>query len=150
MAHKLDKKRTGAKLHWKPEDIIGTISLKTLMFSDDYRHIALKGILTAFVMLALGGAFALIFRAELAVPGAQYLGARVYMTLMTMHGMVMVFGFLIPLTISICYYMMPKLLGMERLEWAKAAQWSYWVLIIAAVLLVIGRPDFTWTAYAPM
>ncbi len=38
--------------------------------------------------------FALVFRAELAVPDVQFLGARVYMTLMTLHGMVMVSGFL--------------------------------------------------------
>jgi len=150
MAHELDYQRTGAAPHWKPENIIGTISLKTLMFSDDYRHIALKGILTAFIMLALGGTFAIIFRTELAVPGAQFLGARVYMTLMALHGMVMVFGFLIPLTISVCYYMLPKVLGTGELKAAKVAQWSYWILMLAAVLLVIGRPDFTWTAYAPM
>ncbi len=150
MAHELDIKRTGAAPHWKPENFIGTTSFKTLMFSDDYRCIALKGILTSFVMLALGGTFAIIFRTELAVPGVQLLGARVYMTLMTLHGMVMVFGFLIPLVISICYYMMPKVLNTDRLEWPKVAQWSYWVLMVAAVLLIIGRPDFTWTAYAPM
>jgi len=150
MAHELDLQRTGITPHWKPEDIIGTISLKTLLFSDDYRHIALKGILTAFVMLAFGGAFALIFRTELAVPGAQFLSARGYMTLMTLHGMLMVFGFLIPLTISVCYYLLPKVLGTERLVSAKAAHWSYWILIVAVVMLAIGRPDFTWTAYAPM
>jgi cytochrome c oxidase subunit 1 len=150
MAHELDHERLGVKLHWTPEDIIGAISLKTLLFSNDYRHIALKGILTSLVLLALGGAFAMLFRAELTVPGVQYMGAKVYMTLMTMHGMVMVFGFLIPFLISLCYYMMPKVLGTERLLWAEVAQWGYWILIAAAVLLVVGRPDFTWTAYAPM
>jgi len=136
--------------HWKPENILGEMSLNTLLFSNDYRHLALKGILTAFLMLALGGTFALLFRTELAVPGVQFMGARVYMTLMTMHGMIMVFGFLIPLAISVCYYMMPRILGMDRLAAAGTAQWGYWVLIVAAVLLMIGRPDFTWTAYAPM
>jgi cytochrome c oxidase subunit 1 len=96
MAHEFDHERMGVKLNWTPEDIIGTISLKTLLFSNDYRHIALKGILTSLVLLALGGTFAMLFRAELTVPGVQFIGARVYMTLMTMHGMVMVFGFLIP------------------------------------------------------
>jgi cytochrome c oxidase subunit I len=150
MAHELDQARMGVKLDWVPEDIAGTMSLKTLLFSNDYRHIAIKGILTSLVLLAVGGAFALLFRVELTVPGVQFIGARVYMTLMTMHGMVMVFGFLIPLLISICYYIMPKVLGTDRLAWAAAAQWGYWILIVAAVLLVIGRPDFTWTAYAPM
>jgi cytochrome c oxidase subunit 1 len=45
---------------------------------------------------------------------------------------------------------MPEALGTEQLHWANVAQWGYWILIAAAVLLVIGRPDFTWTAYAPM
>jgi len=150
MAHELDGVRTGEKPHWTPTDIIGNMSLGTLMFSNDYRHIALKGMLTSLLMLAIGGIFAIIFRTELMVPDQQILGARVYMTLMTLHGMFMVFGFLIPLTISINYYMIPKVLGSDQLVWARGAQWSYWTLIAAAVLLVIGRPDFTWTAYAPM
>ena len=140
----------GFDAHWTPKDILGEMTLKTLMFSNDYRHIALKGIFTSFIMLAAGGFFALVFRSELALPGVDFLGAKVYMTLMTLHGMVMVFGFLIPLTVSINYYILPKILGTEKLIWAGAAQWSYWILILAAVLLVIGRPDFTWTAYAPM
>ena len=150
MSEKLVNHGPGNLAHWKPENLVGNTSLGELLFSNDYRKIALKGIFTAFIMLALGGFFALAFRAELTVPDVQLLGARVYMTLMTLHGMVMVFGFLIPLVVSILYYMLPKVMGTERLLWAGAAQASYWTLIVAAVLLVIGRPDFTWTAYAPM
>ncbi len=148
--HELDSPRMGNLAHWKPENLVGNMSLRELLFSNEYRHIALKGIFTAIIMLALGGFFALVFRTELAMPDQQFLGAKVYMTLMTLHGMVMVFGFLIPMVVSICYYMLPRVLGTDRLHWAPAAQWSYWILIVAAVLLVIGRPDFTWTAYAPM
>jgi len=72
------------------------------------------------------------------------------MSLMTLHGMLMVFGFVIPIVISICYYMMPKVLGTEKLLWAGAAHWSYWTLVAAALLLIISRPDFTWTFYPPM
>ncbi len=144
----------GNPAHWKPENLVGSVSFKEMMFSNDYRHIALKGMFTSLIMLALGGFFALVFRSELAFPGVQVLGdsngARVYMTLMTLHGMFMVFGFLIPFVVSINYFMLPRVLGNDRLLWTGAAQASYWVLIVAAVLLVIGRPDFTWTAYAPM
>ncbi len=150
MSQKLVNNGPGNLAHWKVQDLVATTSLRELLFSNDYRKIALKGIFTAFIMLGLGGFFALVFRAELAVPDVQFLGARVYMTLMTLHGMVMVFGFLIPLVVSILYFMLPKVMGTDRLYWAGAAQASYWILIVAAVLLVIGRPDFTWTAYAPM
>ncbi len=144
------EQQMGNPAHWTPKNLIGDMTIKELLFSNDYRTIALKGIYTSIIMLAVGGFFALVFRAELAFPGVDFLGARVYMTLMTMHGMVMVFGFLIPIVVSICYYMLPRVLGTDKLYWANLAQWSYWILIVAAVLLVIGRPDFTWTAYAPM
>ena len=77
MAHELDEVRMGEKPHWTPEDIVGNMSLGTLLFSNDYRHIALKGILTSLVLLGVGGAFAMIFRTELMVLGAQNLGHHV-------------------------------------------------------------------------
>jgi cytochrome c oxidase subunit 1 len=140
---------TGAP-HWQPQNLVGEWSLRELLLSDDYRAIALKGVLTSLIMLALGGLFALTFRAELTVPDIQFFGARVYMGLMTLHGLLMVFGFVIPIVISVCYYMLPKLLQSDRLHWAGAAHGSFWTLILAAALLIAGRPDFTWTFYVPM
>ena len=150
MASAHDAERMGTKPHWEPEDVIGKMTLSTLLFSNDYRHIAIKGMLTSVVMLGLGGLMAMLFRTELALPDIQILDARPYMSLMTLHGMFMVFGFIIPFVVSIMYYMMPKILGTEQLLWARGAQWSYWLLIVAAILLVISRPDFTWTFYPPM
>jgi cytochrome c oxidase subunit 1 len=136
--------------HWTPEDLVGGTGVTAFLFSDDYRLIALKGILTSLLMAALAGVFALTFRMELAQPDLQYLSARPYIGLVTLHGLLMVFGFVIPLTIAVCYYMLPKLLGLDRLYWAGAAHWSFFLLVLAALLLIVGRPDFTWTFYAPM
>lgn len=136
--------------HWQPEDLIGRLTLREFLFGNDYRVIALKGIITAIIMLAIAGLFALTFRTELALPDIQFFGARPYMNLMTLHGMLMVFGFVIPIVISVCYYMMPKVMGSGRLLWAGGAQASYWILVIAALLLIAARPDFTWTFYPPM
>lgn len=135
---------------WTPEDLLGKTTFRALLFSDDYRLIALKGILAALMMVGLAGVAALTFRVELAAPGIQYLSPRPYIGLVTLHGMLMVFGFVIPLAISVGYYMLPKLLQLERLEWSWAAHGSFWTLLLAALLLIIGRPDFTWTFYAPM
>jgi len=150
MASEHDAARMGNLPHWEPEDIMGKMSLSDLLFSHDYRHIAIKGMLTSIAMLGLGGLMAILFRTELAVPDIQFFDARPYMSLMTLHGMIMVFGFIIPLVISIMYYMMPRILGTDRLLWAGAAQWSWWLLIASVVLLIISRPDFTWTFYPPM
>jgi len=135
---------------WLPEDLLGKAGLRGLLFSDDYRLIAIKGVLAAIMVMAVAGLFALTFRTELARPGVQFLGARPYIGLVTVHGMLMVFGFVIPVVIAVGYYMLPRCLGLDRLYWVGAAQASFWTLMLAAVLLLIGRPSFTWTFYAPM
>jgi cytochrome c oxidase subunit 1 len=136
--------------HWTPRNLAGTVTLKDLLFSDDYRLIALKGILAALLMAALAGLFALTFRAELTQPDIQYLSARPFIGLVTLHGMLMVFGFVIPVVIFIAYYMLPRVLGLERLSATWAAHGSFWSLLLAGLLLIVARPDFTWTFYAPM
>lgn len=136
--------------HWTPENLAGTTTLRQLLFSDDYRLIALKGMLVTLIMGALAGVFAMTFRIELAQPDLQFLSARPFIGLVTVHGMLMVFGFVIPLVIFIAYYMLPKVLKTERLYWPWAAHGSFWSLAAAALLLIVGRPDFTWTFYAPM
>ncbi len=136
--------------HWAPDDLAGKTGLGTLLLSHDYRLIALKGVLLSLVMAGLAGVFALTFRVELALPDIQFLSARPFIGLVTLHGMLMVFGFVIPLVISVTYYMLPRVLGLDGLRATWAAQGSFWTLVAAAVLLVIGRPDFTWTFYAPM
>ena len=109
MASPHDAVRMGGTPHWEREDVIGKMTLSTLLFSHDYRHIAIKGMLTSVVMLGLGGLMAILFRTELAVsrhpdPGCPTLyvaddpawhvhGLRVHV---------------IPFVVSIMYYMMPK------------------------------------------
>lgn len=87
MAHAHDAERMGNTPHWEPEDIIGKMTLSQLLFSHDYRYIAIKGMMTSIVMLGLGGLMAMLFRTELAVPNLQFFDARPYMSLMTLHGM---------------------------------------------------------------
>jgi heme/copper-type cytochrome/quinol oxidase subunit 1 len=130
-------------LTWAPEDLLSKTSFKDLLFSDDARLIGLKGILLALIMMALGGVMALSMRVELAQPGIQFFGAKPYISALTLHGMTMVFGFAIPITISLMYYMLPKVLGVDKLESAWAAHLSFWTILLAGVLLIIARPDFT-------
>jgi cytochrome c oxidase subunit 1 len=137
-------------LTWAPEDLLSKTSFKDLLFSDDARLIGLKGILLALIMMALGGVMALSMRVELAQPGIQFFGAKPYISALTLHGMTMVFGFAIPITISLMYYMLPKVLGVDKLESAWAAHLSFWTILLAGVLLIIARPDFTWTFYVPL
>jgi len=137
-------------LHWQAEDLLGRTSVRNLLFSNDPRLVGLKGILFALIMLALGGVMAMTFRGELAAPGIQFLGAKAYINTVTIHGMIMVFAFAIPITVSILYYMLPVSLGLDRLHAAWAAHLSFWTIVAAGTLLAVARPDFTWAFYAPL
>ena len=123
-------------LAWEPEDLVSKTSFKELLVSNDARLIGLKGIFLALIMMALGGVMALTFRVELAQPGIQFFDAKTYISALTLHGMAMVFGFAIPMTISIMYYMLPKALDVEKLESPWAAHLSFWTILAAGVLLM--------------
>ena len=137
-------------LHWEPENYLGKLTVRKLLFSNDHKAIAIKGILFSLIVAAIAGLFGLTFRLELTFPGIQLFSARTYMGLMTFHGAAMVLAFLIPILFSLCYFMIPKMLKLDRLRWAGLANASFWVLFLAVVFLIISRPDFTWTVYAPM
>ena len=51
MASEYDAVRMGNLPHWEPEDVIGKMTLSSLLYSNDYRDIAIKGMLTSIVML---------------------------------------------------------------------------------------------------
>ena len=49
-----NERQAGQAVHWEPENLMGRMSIKELLFSNEYRHIALKGIFTSFILLAVG------------------------------------------------------------------------------------------------
>ena len=73
-----DRTATTEKVHavtWQPTNLLGQLTVKEFLVSNDYRVISVNGILASLLMLALAGIFALTFRTELAYPDIQFFGA---------------------------------------------------------------------------
>jgi cytochrome c oxidase subunit 1 len=107
-------------------------------------------------MFLTGGVLALMIRAELFQPGLQLVRPEFFNQLTTMHGLIMVFGAVMPAFVGFANWMLPLQLGASDMAFARMNNFSFWLLPPAALLLVAsffvpgGAPAAGWTVYAPL
>ena len=110
----------------------------------------------AFSMLLLGGAFAMGIRAELLHPGLQLMEPQFFNQLTTMHGLIMVFGAIMPAFVGLANWLIPMMVGAPDMALPRLNNWSFWILPFAGAILLStffmegGAPAFGWTFYAPL
>jgi cytochrome c oxidase subunit 1 len=129
----------------------------------DHKVIGIQYTVTALVLIAIGGTFALIFRTELAASQLQFLtttfklfnqtGPQLYNTLMSLHGIIMIISILLGIS-GIMNYAVPFLVGAHDMAFPRLNAFAYWVSVPASVLmlmsLVLGGFDTGWTGYPPL
>jgi len=110
----------------------------------------------SFTMFLTGGLLALGIRAELFQPGLQVWRPEFFNQLTTMHGLIMVFGAIMPAFVGFANWQVPMMIGAPDMAFARMNLWSFWLLPPAAMLLVIsffvpgGATAAGWTIYAPL
>jgi cytochrome c oxidase subunit I len=110
----------------------------------------------SLVMFLVGGVMALTIRAELFRPGMQFVRPEFFNELTTMHGLIMVFGALMPAFVGFANWQLPLMLGAPDMAFPRLNNFSFWLLPFAAILLVGsffapgGAPAAGWTLYAPL
>ncbi len=110
----------------------------------------------AFIMFLIGGSFAMVIRAELLKPGMQIVDPLFFNSMTTMHGLIMVFGAVMPAMTGLANWLIPMMIGAPDMALPRMNNWSFWILPFAAVMLVStlfmegGGPAFGWTFYAPL
>ena len=110
----------------------------------------------AFTMFLIGGVMALVIRAELFQPGLQFVNPEFFNQLTTMHGLIMVFGAIMPAFVGFANWQVPLLIGAPDMAFARMNNWSFWLLPPAALLLTGsffvpgGAPAGGWTLYPPL
>jgi len=136
---------------------------KYFSVSLDHKVIGIQYTATALVLIAVGGSFALIFRAELAASQLQFLtttfklfnqtGPQLYNTLMSLHGIMMIISILLGVS-GIMNYVVPMIIGAQDMAFPRLNAFAYWVAVPAVVLflmsLVLGGFDTGWTGYPPL
>ena len=122
----------------------------------NHKDIGTMYLLFSFIMFLTGGVMALTIRAELFQPGLQVVRPELFNQLTTMHGLVMVFGAIMPAFVGFANWMLPLMVGASDMAFARMNNWSFWLMPPAALLLVGsffvpgGATAAGWTLYAPL
>ncbi len=130
--------------------------IKRWLFTTNHKDIGTLYLWFAFTMFLIGGAMAMVIRAELLKPGMQVVDPLFFNTMTTMHGLIMVFGAVMPAMVGFANWLVPMMIGAPDMALPRMNNWSFWILPFAATMLVStlfmegGGPAFGWTFYAPL
>jgi len=117
--------------------------------------IGLRFMLVAVMFFIFGGLLAMLLRAQLAIPGNEFLDHEAYSQIFTMHGTVMMFLFAIPLIEGLALYFIPKYLGARDLSFPRLSAFGFWCYLFGGLILLGSMfagvaPDTGWFMYAPL
>ena len=110
----------------------------------------------SFIMFLVGGVMALIIRAELFQPGLQVVDPQFFNSMTTLHGLIMVFGAVMPAAVGLANWLIPMMIGAPDMALPRMNNWSFWILPFAGTLLIVtlflpgGAPAGGWTMYPPL
>jgi cytochrome c oxidase subunit 1 len=122
----------------------------------DHKVIGIQYISTTFIFFVIGGLMAMIFRAELARPDAQYVDGQTFNGLISMHAALMIFLFVIPAFAGIANFVVPLMLGAPDMAFPRLNALSFWLLPIAGTVFLCsflvegGAFGAGWTGYATL
>jgi cytochrome c oxidase subunit I len=128
--------------------------VKSWLFTKDHKRIALLYLFSITLFFFLGGAFAVLIRLELLTPQGDFVQAETYNKLFTMHGVIMVFFFLIPSIPAVLgNFLVPMMIGARDLAFPRLNLLSWYIYTIGGLFtlgaIVSGGVDTGWTFYTP-
>ena len=128
--------------------------LKSWLLTKDHKRIAILYLVSITAMFFVGGFFAMLIRLELLTPAGDLVSSDTYNKLFTMHGISMIFFFLIPSVPAVLgNFLIPLMVGAKDLAFPRINLLSWYLYIIGAVFalvsMVMGGVDTGWTFYTP-
>jgi cytochrome c oxidase subunit I len=128
--------------------------IRSWLLTRDHKRIGLLYLAAITVFFFIGGAMAVLIRLELATPVGDLVTDETYNKLFTMHGVMMVFFFLIPsIPATLGNFLVPLMIGAKDLAFPKLNLASWYIYIFGGMFtlyaLVSGGVDTGWTFYTP-
>jgi cytochrome c oxidase subunit I len=127
-----------------------------LSFSTDHKVIGIQYLLTTFVFFLIAGLMAMLIRAELLTPQLNIVDRSVYNGLMTMHGTLMIFLWIIPCLAGLGNYLIPLMIGARDMAFPTLNAIAFWILPPSGILLMSsfflpgGTAQAGWWSYPPV
>ena len=128
--------------------------LRSWLLTVDHKRIGVLYLIGIATFFALGGVFAGLIRLELLTPGGDLVESETYNKLFTMHGVAMIFFFLIPSVPAVLgNFLLPIMIGARDVAFPRLNLLSWYCYIaggsLAALAIVMGGVDTGWTFYTP-
>ncbi len=128
--------------------------IKSWLLTKDHKRIALLYLHTITIFFFLGGIFATLIRIELLTPRGDLVTSDTYNKLFTLHGVMMVFFFMIPsIPATLGNFFLPMMIGAKDLAFPRINLLSWYLLVIGGCLaiyaMLAGGVDTGWTFYTP-
>ena len=146
---------TATIAHAKPGSYLTDgYGLKSWLLTSDHKRIAILYLISITFFFFIGGIFAALIRLELATPAGDLLESDVYNKMFTMHGIIMIFFFLIPsIPATLGNFLIPLMIGAKDLAFPKINLLSWYIYVIGGIfvlyVLLTGGVDTGWTFYTP-
>jgi cytochrome c oxidase subunit 1 len=126
------------------------------IFSTDHKRIGLLYLASILIFFLAGVTIGFLLRLELIAPGETIVEAGTYNSLFTLHGIIMIFLFIIPgITASFGNFFLPIQIGARDVAFPRLNLLSWWLYVTAGTLALStllmpgGPPDTGWTFYPP-
>ena len=137
-----------------PNYLNAGFTLRSWLTTHDHKRIAVLYMVAITAFFFLGGAAATLMRLELATPAGDVVSAETYNKLFTIHGVIMVWFFLIPSIPSVLgNFLVPLMIGARDMAFPRLnlASWYIYVLggLFTVAALLAGGVDTGWTFYTP-
>jgi cytochrome c oxidase subunit 1 len=139
----------------EPEDYLNkAYTIRSWFLTVDHKRIGIMYLILISGFYLVGGLFATMVRLELATPAGDLVQAETYNKLFTMHGVIMVFFFLVPsIPATLGNFLLPLMIGARDMAFPKLNLLSWYLLLFGGVFaiaaMVMGGVDTGWTFYTP-
>jgi cytochrome c oxidase subunit 1 len=120
----------------------------------DHKRIGILYVVTITLLFGIGGAAAAMIRLDLLTPHSRLVSIETYNKLFTLHGVIMVWFFLIPsIPATLGNFLVPMMIGARDLAFPRLNLASWYLFVIGGLFtiyaLLAGGVDTGWTFYAP-
>jgi cytochrome c oxidase subunit 1 len=139
----------------QPKDYLNvSYTVRSWLLTTDHKRIGILYLFGVTLFFFLGGAAAVLFRLELMTPEADLVESETYNKLFTLHGITMIFFFLVPVIPGVLgNFLIPLMIGARDVAFPKLNLLSWYLFMIGGVftlwVTVAGGVDTGWTFYAP-
>src|SRR3954465_923753 len=129
-------------------------TVKSWLFTLDHKRIGILYLIAMTGFFFIGGVFATIIRLELVTPAGDLVSDDTYNKLFTLHGIIMVWFFLVPsIPATFGNFLLPLMIGAKDLAFPRINLLSWYLYAGGALFtiatIIAGGVDTGWTFYTP-